>query len=212
MTLFDDENMKCSVCGKTSQHPVLVSSSQFGYQDMDTRPSELYRYTMNTWLMECPYCGYVAGNIEDELAIDRDFLESDRYKRCDGIEFKSGLSKIFYKRYLIECEQSDDRGVYHALLYCAWTCDDGHDEENSELTRRLAVEAANKIIESADDDVDSYIVMKADLLRRIGDFDRVIEEYENLTLDDDLLNRIVRFQVEKAYWKDSKCYTLEEVS
>lgn len=58
---------------------------------------------------------------------------------------------------------------------------------------------------------DNFIVMKVDLLRRIGDFDQLIKEYENLTLDEELLDKIIRFQVKNVHEKDDKCYTLEEV-
>ena len=206
--------MKCSVCGKTSEQPVILSTNNFGYPDLDTRPPEMYRSTMNTWILECPHCGYVAKNEKEELKINEDYLKSNKYKTCNGINFKSDLSKNFYKRYLIESENSEDINAYFALLYCAWACDDSEDLENSKFTRQLAIELADKIIKdnkNSNDDVENLIVMKADLLRRTGEFNQLIKDYERLTLKDELLNKIIKFQVEKAYEKDNKCYTLEEV-
>ena len=206
--------MKCSVCGKTSEQPVILSTNNFGYPDLDTRPPEMYRSTMNTWILECPHCGYVAKNLEEELKINEDYLKSNKYKTCNGINFKSDLSKNFYKRYLIESENSEDINAYFALLYCAWACDDSEDLENSKFTRQLAIELADKIIKdnkNSNDDVENLIVMKADLLRRTGEFNQLIKDYEKLTLKDELLNKIIKFQVEKAYEKDNKCYTVEEV-
>ena len=212
MTMIDEIEIKCSVCEKTSKQPVLLSTNQLGYQDLDTRPSEMYRSSMITWLKECPHCGYVAKSLEDELTINSDYLESEQYKTCDGIDFKSKLSEIFYKQYLIETKKSEDVNSFFAILHCAWTCDDANDEENSKLTRQIAIELANNIIGSNNKDADNFVVMKADLLRRIGEFDQLISEYENLTLEDELLEKIVRFQVKKAYEKDNECYTLKEVS
>ena len=69
----------------------------------------------------------------------------------------------------------------------------------------------DNIIESYEIDSIDLKVMKADLLRRSGEFDQVIEEYNDLSLDDSHLNKIIRFQVEKARQKDSKCYSLDDV-
>jgi len=212
MTMIDEEEIKCSLCGKISKQPVLLSSNQFGYQDLDLRPSEMYRSTINTWVLECPHCGYVATNLEDELTIDTDFLESEEYKTCNGIEFQSKLSEIFYKYYLIQTKKSDDVDSFFAILQCVWTCDDANDEENAKLTRQIAINIADKIIESGNERDNKFIVLKADLLRRSGEFDQLIEEYENLTLGDELLDNIIKFQVKKAYDKDNNCYTIEEVS
>lgn len=212
MTMIDVEEIKCSVCGKTSEQPVLLSSNQFGYKDLDLRPSEMYRSTINTWVLECPHCGYVAKNLEDELTIDKDFLKSEQYKTCDDIEFQSKLSEKFYKNYLIQTKKSDDVDSFFAILQCVWTCDDVHDENNSKLTRHIAINIADKIIESGKDIDNNFMVMKTDLLRRAREFNQLIEEYENLTLGDELLDNIIKFQVKKAYEKDDKRYTMEEVS
>jgi len=197
--MIDEEEIKCSLCGKISKQPVLLISNQFGYQDLDLRPSEMYRSTINTWVLECPHCGYVATNLDDELTIDKDFLESEQYKTCDGIEFESKLSEIFYKYYLIQTKISEDVDSFFAILQCVWTCDDANDEDNSKLTRRIAINIADKIIESGKDRDNRFILLKADLLRRSGEFDQLIEEYENLTLDDELLDNIIKFHIKKAY-------------
>lgn len=96
-------------------------------------------------------------------------------------------------------------------LHCAGACDDAWDDENSKLARKTAVKLTDNIIESYEIDSIDLKVMKADLLRRSGEFDQVIEEYNDLSLDDSHLNKIIRFQVEKARQKDSECYSLDDV-
>ena len=49
--------------------------------------------------------GYVSHNIEKELGLSPDFLKTDEYLTCDNIEFKSDLSKKFYREYLIGNEK-----------------------------------------------------------------------------------------------------------
>lgn len=209
MTIINQFEKRCSVCGKTSMQPVLSSTNSWGYPDLDLRPAPMKRDTMNTWLMECPHCGYVAIRLENELKVSPNLLKSDEYLTCDGHDFKSDLSKRFYRHYLISKAKKDYRSMFFSLLHCAWTCDDADD--------RLAVEIRKKAADSIDlfeadgDEKDNLKIMKADLLRRSLQFDRVADEFNDFRSDDDLLNSIIRFQIERALMKDSACYTVEHV-
>ncbi len=167
---------------------------------------------MNTWVMECPHCGYVTGNLEEDCGISREFLESEMYLTCDGIEFKGRLSARFYRRYLILDELGDIEGCFYNLLHCAWDCDDREDAENAVKARKLAIEHVEKLIsEKEGSERDSLLLIKADLLRRSGQFDRVVKEYEKLFLGDGLLDAVITFQIKKANLSDSGCYTVEDV-
>ena len=206
MTIINQFEKRCSVCGKTSMQPVLSSTNSWGYPDLDLRPAPMKRDTMNTWLMECPHCGYVAIRLENELKISPNLLKSDEYLTCGGHDFKSDLSKRFYRHYLISKAKKDYRSMFFSLLHCAWTCDDADD--------RLAVEIRKKAADSIDlfeadgDEKDNLKIMKADLFRRSLQFDRVADEFNDFRSDDDLLNSIIRFQIERALMKDSACYTV----
>ena len=206
MTIINQFEKRCSVCGKTSMQPVLSSTNSWGYPDLDLRPAPMKRDTMNTWLMECPHCKYVAIRLENELEVSPNLLKSDEYMTCDGHDFKSDLSKRFYRHYLISKAKKDYRSMFFSLLHCAWTCDDADD--------RLAVEIRKKAADSIDlfeadgDEKDNLKIMKADLLRRSLQFDRVADEFNDFRSDDDLLNSIIRFQIERAIMKDSACYTV----
>ena len=209
MTIINQFEKRCSVCGKTSMQPVLSSTNSWGYPDLDLRPAPMKRDTMNTWLMECPHCGYVAIRLENELDVSPNLLKSDEYLTCGGHDFKSDLSKRFYRHYLISKAKKDYSSMFFSLLHCAWTCDDADD--------RLAVEIRKKaadsidLFEADDDEKDNLKIMKADLLRRSLQFDRVADEFNDFRSDDDLLNSIIRFQIERALMKDSACYTVEHV-
>lgn len=206
MTIINQFEKRCSVCGKTSMQPVLSSTNSWGYPDLDLRPAPMKRDTMNTWLMECPHCGYVAIRLENELKVSPNLLKSDEYLTCGGHDFKSDLSKRFYRHYLISKAKKDYRSMFFSLLHCAWTCDDADD--------RLAVEIRKKAADSIDlfeadgDEKDNLKIMKADLFRRSLQFDRVADEFNDFRSDDDLLNSIIRFQIERALMKDSACYTV----
>ena len=77
--------------------------------------------------------------------------------------------------------------------------------------RKRAVELADELIKRDTEDKELIILMKADFLRRSGQFDRLVEEYENITLDDGNSDRVLRYQIEKAKEQDDECYTTEEI-
>lgn len=210
MTMIRDFEQKCSVCGKSSPQPVLLSTNTWGYPDLDMRPAEMRRSTMNTWIHECPHCGYVADNLEDEHELPEGFLKEDGYLSCDGHDFKSSLSKMFYRRYLIAKCESDVMMCFVSLRNCAWKCDDSEDE-NASIIRRMALGYIDDLIENAGEDKNNLLVIKSDLLRRSGEFEKLVEEYENLTIGEEPHDSIIRFQLEKARVRDDSGYTVEDV-
>lgn len=210
MTTMRNFDEKCSVCGETSPQPVLTSTNSWGYPDLDLRPAPMQRDTMSVWLAECPHCGYVAGDLSDDSGISIDFLKSDDYLTCEGHEFISDLSKRFYRRYMISKETNDTANCFFSLLNCAWACDDSNDELASEM-RRLALPYLEEMIEKNSEDKNNFLLIKADFLRRMGEFDRMIDEFKNLILGDLKLDEIIQFQIMKAQEKDTSCYTGEDV-
>lgn len=210
MTMIDTIDKKCSVCGKSSPQHVLMSTNSMGYPDLDLRPPEMKRSTMNTWIDECPYCGYVASSLSEESKISKDFLKSDEYLTCDGYDFKGNLSKLFYRQHLIAKKSNDAMEAFLSLQHCAWDCDDNDDENASDI-RKLALPYIDELIENDDEDRNVLLVIKSDFLRRSCEFDQLISEYENLTIGDDTMDKIIRFEIQKASEKDTDCYTLEDV-
>ena len=208
--MINNHDEKCWVCGKPSPQPVLLSTNSMGYPDLDLRPPEMQRSTMNTWIHECPHCGYVASDLGDELKISKDFLKCNEYLTCDGHDFKGELSKRFYKKYLIAKQSDDTLGCFLALRNCAWKCDD-FDDENAKDIRKLALPYLDALIEKDDEDKNTLLLIKSDFLRRSGEFEHVISEYENMTIGEELMDNIVQFQIQKAIEKDAGCYTVKDV-
>lgn len=210
MTMIHEFEKKCSVCGETSMHPVLMSTNSWGAPDLDLRPAPMQRDTMDTWLDECPHCGYVAPDLENETAISAQFLETEEYLTCEGNDFKNNLSKRFFRCYLISKSLNEPRSEFYALLHCAWTCDDADDELAVKI-RKMSLDAFEKFETDDENEKKNLQILKADLLRRSLQFERLIDEYENFTIDDELLYSIIRFQLEHAIKKDGACYTVEDV-
>ena len=236
MTTYASQKYQCSVCGTVSEFKVLASTNSFGYPDLDLRPAPMKRWTMDAWIQECPECGYVSGNISNHTEISPEFLKSEAYRSCDGLNFKSELAALFYRQYMIRMKSKFGGGAFDAVLHAAWCCDDADDPENARHCRELAIPLLTEDIESekayADDiiadqaqspDPDPWVkdsleklnnllIMKADLLRRAGQFDRMITEYENVRFSEPLLDKILAFEIEKAKQQDTNRYTVRDAA
>ena len=54
---------RCGVCGQTGRQPVFRPIPPEQAPDLDLRPGEALRGTMDRWLQQCPHCGYAAPDI-----------------------------------------------------------------------------------------------------------------------------------------------------
>lgn len=216
MSMIFHKTKKCAVCGKDSKYPVLASTNAFGACDLDLRPPDMKRSTMSTWVEECYYCGYVSHDITklpdgapDKNEVD-DFICRMDYIFAEKRGFESELAVKLYKHYMLNKGFGNNRKAFNSLLWTAWACDDANDKDNAVYCRELATEYLDILI-SEDPDDKNLIVQKADILRRSGHFDAVIKEYEGKALGNELLDKIIAFQIEKAKLGDDACYTVADV-
>lgn len=203
--------VKCAVCGAESRQRVLASSNTLGgTPDLDLRPAEMMRSTMAWWIQECPHCGYISRSLSDATKVTQDWLQQAHFTSCGGYQFSSSLAARFYKFYLINLADQSAAAAYYAAIRAAWACDDAQDLENAIHCRRCALAELETLLTLPDISEDLFVV-KADLLRRTGQFDVLISEYAEKRFSNDLLNQIVAFQIEKARQGDMQCYRIEDV-
>ena len=107
----------CAICGKMSEQMVLASTNRFGPPDLDLRPPEMERSTMEWWIQECPYCCYVAKDISDETSITKEWLKNREYFSCGNQQFKSKLAQKFYKQYMIAIKDEKNSDPYTVRYY-----------------------------------------------------------------------------------------------
>lgn len=210
MTTVYQDTVKCYVCGKESKQNVLGSTNSFGSQDLDLRPPEMMRGTMEYWAHECPYCGYIAKNINLGTVVTEAWLARVEFINANNIEFKSELAKRCYKQHLINLEDVNKHKAFAVILNAAWACDDAQDIENAVLCRNLALDLIDELIEK-EDDPSTLMLQKIDLLRRSNQFNRALEEFSDIFMDNNLLQVILDFQLEKVKNHDNACYTVEDV-
>ena len=211
-TTMHRQKYKCSVCGSENEYSVLTSTNAFGAPDLDLRPPEMQ-------VQQCRQCGYAASEISDPCKVSPDFLKSEGYISCEGIKFESKLAASFYKEYMIEKECGEIVDAFYSVLHAAWSCDDKKDTESAKICREKAASLASEITagKNLDDSRrENIMLMRADILRRAGHFEEVTSEYSSVTFkgdkrnNPDIMNAILKFQLERARAKDSKCYTIQD--
>jgi hypothetical protein len=121
MTTYGSEEQTCSVCGACVECTTLNSVTTFGSPDLDLRPSETRRSTMDNWLHECTECGYINSNLKHPIEDAKRIIESDPYT---AIGSDSQLPRL-------------------ALLSAAWVCDD---RKNSEQAKSYRDQAADILL------------------------------------------------------------------
>ena len=211
MTMIHTESKKCPVCGEEVEIRLLMSTNAMGYADLDLRPPEMQRSTMYQTTTMCN-CGNVFES-QSEGGF-RELVESENYQNCDGIEFNSPKAIMFYRAYLIDKNANPDDLIsnYFHILRAAWACDDT-DNANAVKMREMATDLINAILEDKryDDRKNDHLLMKADLLRRSGHFDELIDQFKDIRFENELYQQIIDFQIEKAAEKDDSCYTVGDV-
>ena len=205
--ITEEKEIVCAVCGERSVQTVVAEYDvDTSVPDLDMRPNGEHRSYLKYWVSECPHCGYCNASIDIPAKFSREYLESDKYKNAGG----SGLAEKFMKMSLV-CEKNK---VYEealkACMYAAWYYDDENDNEKAAECRKAAVRIYDLHKAAFAENPDITLIV-AELLRRSGDFDRVIRDYKGRMLPTMLLTTIAEFQVELAEKKDSACHRADEV-
>lgn len=221
MSLPMEINCTCSVCGKESEQVTLASTNRFGAPDLDMRPPEMMRSTMVWWLQECPHCGYVAEDIEEPGIVGEDWLKSEYFMGANHMNFISPLALKFYKQYLICLEAKDCPNAFSGIFHAAWACDDTDDVENAVNCRKIGIELLDVLISTYDEDdefnvfaeydmLETYNLVRMDLLRRTNQFSRVTDEYSDFEFSSGTYERVRKFQLALAQQGDNRCHRVSE--
>lgn len=202
----------CSVCGKKSSHNIIKNSAAPGAPDLDLRPSEPHRSTMEYWVMECPHCGYCNDIIEKPLDPDHHgFLSSEGYLSVNYIVTENALAIKFLKKAMVNASNKQYADAVQSWLYAAWVFDDEGDEENARTCRKCAVTIIDLNQANIFSDNENFQILKADMLRRSGEFERVISEYKDKIFSKPIFTVIAAFEVMLAEKKDSGVYKSTDI-
>ena len=198
----------CSVCGTESEHKVITKTEDNGIQDMDLRPTGEHRDTMEMWVMECPECSYCNGTLETPLDTDRRYLKSREYTTLGGLVTDNVLVSRFVRKALVCLRNRDYAESVKSYLYGAWVADD---TENTETAVECRNEAISIMENSTLLDSDDMMLLRADLLRRSGQFEKVISEYSDKRFDNPFTLLMTMYEIELCKKGDSSAHSMADI-
>ena len=177
-TIFENE-VTCTVCGAKQTVQELGSTSSFGAMDLDTRPPEMRRSTMDHWVHECDECGYVASDLGDADEAGQMTSVWHAYLAELHSTQRPRLANRFVCRSLLDEATGDRAAAGWRRLHAAWACDDAEQAEEARVQRRAALalferaraagQRAMKSVAGGDE------VLLADIARRAGEFEQAAE-------------------------------------
>ena len=209
MTTISRIEETCAACGKNSKRTELNSTNTIEAMDLDTRPGEMMRSTMGLWVAECPHCGYAAKSLDQPPICGKEFLDTPEYKEFTDAPPKSKLAMRFIKKARISEKAGKCVEAFLDYLHAAWDSDDCRDEVWMTQARLRALEMMDRFSEREMND--DRRILRADLLRKTRQFDRLAREYGNMRLENEFLSKILSFELQLAAKGDAGTYRVDQV-
>jgi hypothetical protein len=207
----------CAVCGLESCQTQLRSGAEIQPPDFDTRPGEMVRSTLPDWVMECPHCGYAAGDLSAADSRAFAIVRSEEYRRRLTNPALPQDARRFaaYALLLERIGECADAGW--TALHAAWLCDDAGHAEGAWACRGEAVRLWKRGKAQGEKFMEDHLqefALVTDVLRRMGDFDAAREAcLEALTIESlpGLIEDMLRRQLTLIQQKDSAAHSLGEI-
>lgn len=211
MTTMFTNSFTCVNCNQTSKHAVLGSTNAFGSSDLDLRPPPMQRHTMNTWLMHCPFCSYVAPEL-DTATGDLTLVTNADYLALLNDETFPELARQFRAFAFLVAAEPLRAG--RAYIHAAWVCDDNDQPGEAIACRKRAADCMMQVktIDNTERGVTTGAVL-VDVLRRSEQFIpalAVVQELLGYDACQAILRQIVLFQQRLIEAHDTKCYTVDQ--
>lgn len=169
MTTLYTTKKACSVCNIISDQTGISSTNEFGSPDLDTRPPEMKRSTIDHWVEKCPHCGYCNSSIEDSTENAEEIVYSQEYRSILENKNYSELVRSFLCQSYIFEYLGKLRSSIWSQLHAAWVCDDQSNKDGAKQCRKKTF----KLIETLWSDNDLLMeekggdyILAIDLLRR----------------------------------------------
>jgi len=217
MTTVCKEETECSICNKKSSHELIMSTNEFGYPDLDTRPPEMRRSTMVYWVQECPYCGYCNENIGYANKEYPELIKTESYRdQLKNKDYPQLANRFLCNSFLTERDKSYKESGLQSL-YAAWACDDS--PEHSEMAIKCR-ERAYDLFQLAKSNGENILnndledgVILVELLRRMKRFDEGLEKcIKELSKNSNgILKKILEYEKLLIENKDSNCHNVREI-
>lgn len=215
MTTIYFEDVTCAVCSHQSQVRTMGSTNAFGSMDLDTRPPEMRRSTMDMWVYACPSCGHCATDLAEPGEGLAELVASEPYLAIRRDAAIPAKARDFLCQALIARVQGRLRAAAWATIHVAWVCDD---EGVSDAAVRHRLEAVN-LVDAADlagtpvgHDAGGSAAIKTDLLRRGGSFAeaRAVAQAAIDATPDEVIETVLQYQLRLIDTQDQSCRTIDD--
>lgn len=184
----------CAACGTTVPAPFRAPPAELA-PDLDLRPGEPTRGTLENWLQTCPGCGAVAPDLSRLYGTASAIVASPAYRLVDGPDYA-----LAFLRWAALCLAAGDaRHAGEGFLQAAWAADDAGDAANATRWRRQAAQAW------AQTESFELALRQIDALRRAGDFAQAEAAANRLAAQqpDDGTAQILAFQRARILAQDT---------
>jgi len=208
MTDYDRRKLRCYCCGGTSDQTVLLSTNSSGYRDLDQRPSGMARATNAAGLQECPFCGYVAFDLDKGDPTARSFLDTPAFRAVAEDPGPEPDERRYLVRAAFDACRGDVAAAFHATLRAAWCADDRNQPARAADYRlRAAAHLAGRRTTSID-----LRLLLLDVLRRASSWEAAEALCREMAAEDleYPFAEIVAFQADKVAARDNGRYTLDQ--
>lgn len=174
MSFLVEDIRQYSLCGHTASYTGIESTSVSGLPDLDSRPAEMMRSTIPTWIQRCPSCGYCATDISIGKSEYREIIMGFEYReQLQGKEFPHLVNSFICSSQICEFARKFREATW-AYVYAAWVCDDDESEDCAIHCRKKAVEFLLKARQNNQEVLSDYSgsddAILVDLLRRSDQF------------------------------------------
>jgi len=217
MTTIYEVEKKCAVCGKSNKYNQIGSTNAFGSPDLDTRPPEMERSTIDMWVQTCPSCGYCAPDISKRLKKSLEVVRSDSYQQqLNNPEFPK-LANAFLCFSLIQESAGEYAKAGWACIHAAWACDDAGSDAGAQKCRQKAVILLQKAKENGQrfaEQLGGEEALMVDLLRRSKQFELALKTCEDglQKNPEKIISDILQFQKTLISRSDVACHTIAEAT
>lgn len=215
MTTLFQEELICTMCGAKSGHTDMFSTNSFGSPDLDLRPPEMQRSTMDCWVQECPSCGYAYSSIEEKADNSEVTISSDAYVEILSGNLNGTLTGRFVKASLIAEQAADIDAAANYALSAAWAADDASNGTSANSCRHRAASLFEELLKGMDhssEEAISICAIMVDILRRSEQWEKAISLAETMLSQnlDPTIKSVLEFEISAASRHDAKCYTIDQ--
>ena len=216
MTTRHLESVTCAICDHKQIMSLIGSTNSFGYTDLDMRPPEMQRSTIDTWVQRCDSCGYCANSLDVENPMARSVIESQLYQNTLSNPNYPQLANEFKCKAIIDQANGKYADAAWSSLFAAWACDDEGHSAQAIQCRKEAIQILERAQQEnqlmMEREIDQTLLL-VDLLRRSGQLkqaEQLIASARKGPLGEDYLLQILDYQQTLIKAGDTASHTIGE--